>query len=87
MTESSPNRLEFDIRGQICPSTLLTALREVNLHKEGLRRGEVALIFVTDNRTATGTIPEAVRNMGYEVTVARRDGAYRIVIAGTGSGR
>ena len=81
-----PEQLEFDLRGQICPSTLLTALREVNRHKERLRLGELQLFFVTDNRTATATIPDAVRNMGYGVEISHDDGTYRIGVGRHGEG-
>jgi len=86
MTMTVPEELEYDLRGQICPSTLLTALREVNRHKEGLRSGGVQLVFVTDNRTATSTIPDAVRNMGYGVKVSHDDGTYRIGVGRSGEG-
>jgi len=71
---------EFDIRGQICPSTLLTALRQVNRHRDALRSGCARLHFFTDNRDATTTIPDAIRNMGYVVTVTKERGWYRILV-------
>lgn len=80
MNEHCRDRLEFDIRGQICPSTLLTTLREVTRNKQRLRAGVLELAFLTDNRTATNTIPDAVRNMGYDVDVAPFENAYRILI-------
>lgn len=70
--------VEFDIRGQICPSSLLIALKEVNARAELLRQGKVRLCFVTDNRDATITIPESAANMGYAVTVEKKDGCYHI---------
>ncbi|HEY6838832.1 MAG TPA: sulfurtransferase TusA family protein [Geobacteraceae bacterium] len=72
--------MEFDIRGQICPSTLLIALKEMNLHRDALRSGEVQLAFKTDNRDATITIPDAAANMGYGVSVEKEEGYYVIVI-------
>lgn len=72
--------MEFDIRGQICPSTLLIALKAMNLHREGLRSGEVKLAFRTDNRDATITIPDAAANMGYGVSVEKEEGYYVIVV-------
>jgi TusA-related sulfurtransferase len=74
--------IEFDIRGQICPSSLLVALKEVNRRAESLRQGNVRLCFFTDNRDATITIPESASNMGYGVSVEKREGYYCIVIAG-----
>jgi TusA-related sulfurtransferase len=68
----------MDIRGQICPSSLLLVLREMNLHHQELVRGKLSIEVLTDNRDATGTIPEAVRNMGIEAFVEKMDGYYRI---------
>ncbi len=70
--------LKMDIRGQICPSSLLLVLREMNLHHQELVRGKLSIEVLTDNRDATGTIPEAVRNMGIEAFVEKMDGYYRI---------
>ncbi|MBE0617858.1 MAG: sulfurtransferase TusA family protein [Proteobacteria bacterium] len=70
----------IDIRGQICPSTLLTALRALNAHRDRLRRGELELLILTDARDATGTIPEAAGNMGHQARVETRDGHYAIRI-------
>lgn len=74
---------QLDIRGQICPSTLLTALREVNLHKNALKTGALRVVILTDDRNATTTIPNAVDNMGYPVTVQRENGYYNITVGGT----
>ena len=76
----SPQVMEFDIRGQICPATLLIALKEVNRCKEQLQNGELQLVFKTDNRDATITIPDAAENMGYTVSVRRVEDYYAIVI-------
>lgn len=73
--------MEFDIRGQLCPSTLLVALKEINANAELLRQGKVKLCFKIDNRDATATIPESAANMGYAVTVEKRDGYYCIEVA------
>ncbi len=80
MEKNEPQTIEFDIRGQICPSTLLIALRELNTHRERLRRGEVRLAFRTDNRDATVTIPDAAENMGYGVQVTKTDDGYVVLI-------
>ena len=69
---------EIDMRGQICPSSLLTALREINLNKIALRSGVLRLSFLSDNRDSTATIPESAANMGYGVSVIKEDGSYRI---------
>ena len=74
--------IEYDIRGQICPSSLLTALREINTHQEALQNRVVQLCFLTDNRDCVTTIPESARNMGYAVEVQRERGCYRIEVHG-----
>lgn len=80
MDNSGQRVVQFDIRGQICPSTLLIALKEMNRHKEELRSGEVALLFKTDNRDATVTIPDAAENMGYGANVVKEADYYLITI-------
>ena len=74
--------IDFDIRGQICPSTLLTALQVINEYSLQLSDGSVKLSFKTDNRDAIGTIPESASNMGYAVAVTKGDGHYLIEISG-----
>ena len=73
-----------DVRGQICPSTLLTALREMNANREGLRAGRLALRILLNNRDATSTIPEAAANMGYRVQVERVGPDYEVRVEGGG---
>jgi TusA-related sulfurtransferase len=80
MAEPIVKSIEYDIRGQICPSSLLTALREINAHEAALRDCAVRLHFLTDNRDCVTTIPEAARNMGYTAAVAREQGCYRIEV-------
>ena len=75
--------LEMDIRGQICPSCLLLALKEVNARAHELRDGSLELRILTDNRQATATIPDAVTNMGFEVDVVKEDGYYAVRVRGT----
>ena len=74
--------VEFDIRGQICPATLLIALKEINNHSAQLFDGTVRLVFLTDNRDAVTTIPESAANMGYIVNVAKKEGCYSIEVSG-----
>ncbi|WP_298270170.1 sulfurtransferase TusA family protein [Geobacter sp.] len=76
--------IEYDIRGQVCPSTLLTALREINRRKGELRRGECRLVFLTDNRDSTITIPETVRSMGYLARVVKEAGHYVVTVGRIG---
>ncbi len=73
--------IEIDIRGQLCPATLLVALKEINARAALLREGAAKLCFLIDNRDATGTIPESVTNMGFAVTVERQEGWYRIEVS------
>lgn len=73
--------IEFDITGQICPSTLLVALREINRNIDGLNSGRVNLVFRTDNRDCTNTIPEAAGNMGLKADVHKDDSRYVIQIS------
>lgn len=72
--------IKIDMRGLMCPSTLLTALREINANKLALKSGGLRLSFLTDNRDATVTIPDAATSMGYEVCVIKEDGCYCIDI-------
>lgn len=80
MTATVPRTIELDIRGQICPSTLLVALREMNNNIDELNSGCARLFIKTDNRDCTNTIPEAAENMGFQVTVSKSAGAYTILI-------
>ncbi len=75
------NKVIFDIRGQICPSALLTTLREINSIKKELQNGEAVLQVLTDNRDTTGTIPNAVKSMGYESIVEKKERHYEITIS------
>ncbi|MFZ5797962.1 MAG: sulfurtransferase TusA family protein [Desulfobulbus sp.] len=79
-TTPEANLIVHDIRGQICPSTLLFALREVNREQQALKEKGAAIVILTDNRNAIATIPEAVSSMGYATTVEKKDGYYQIEI-------
>lgn len=72
--------IEFDITGQICPSTLLIALREINRHIAALNKGGLQLLFRTDNRDCTNTIPEAAGNMGLKTAVQKTEAGYTILV-------
>ncbi len=72
--------IELDIRGQVCPSCLLMVLREVNQHYHELETGELSIVVLTDNRHATGTVPEAVNSMGISADVVKDNSHYRITI-------
>lgn len=82
MPELTEALIEIDIRGQICPSCLLTTLREVNQHQAALKRGDLTLQVKTDSRDATSTIPAAVGNMGYPVAVEKVPAGYYLIRIG-----
>ena len=69
-----------DIRGQICPSSLLFTLREVNKEEQALKEERLRIVIMTDNRNAIATIPEAVSSMGYATTIEKKEGYYQIEI-------
>lgn len=74
--------VDFDLRGQLCPATLLVALKEITARADILRQGGLMLRFIIDNRDATATIPESASNMGYAVRVEKKDGHYCIEVSG-----
>ena len=80
MPENVPRIIELDICGQICPSTLLVTLREMNNNFDELNAGTARLFIKTNNRDCTNTIPEAAGNMGFQVDVCKTEAAYTILI-------
>ena len=72
--------VELDMRGQICPSCMLLALKQVNEVAGELKQATKELHILTDSRQATSTIPEAVGKMGYQVDITCQDDAYHIRI-------
>lgn len=72
--------VEFDIRGQICPSSLLITLREINIRQKAIKSGAQQIVILTDNRDATTTVPEALKNMGYVVIVEKKHNYYVIEV-------
>ena len=72
--------VEFDIRGQICPSSLLITLREINVRRREIKCGIQEIVILTDNRDATTTVPEALKNMGYKVIVEKKGNYYSIEV-------
>lgn len=81
MTENKMTTVEIDVCGQICPSSLLTALREINQLKQPLRAREIQLDILTDNHESTNRICEVVGNMGYALQVEDQKSHFRISIA------
>lgn len=81
MSAEAPQSIEIDIRGQICPATLLVALKEINRYKDLLKAGSAYISFKTDNRDAIFTIPDSAANMGYVVKVTKTEGHYTITVS------
>ena len=75
--------INLDIRGQLCPSCLLLALKELNQHGAAIRAGSVEIVVTTDDRQATASIPATAERMGFRTEVVRLDGSYRIRILGS----
>lgn len=69
-----------DMRGQICPSTLLIALREVNVLKHELKESGSCLVFLSDNRNSVTHINDAISSMGYQVEVLKEEEHYRVMV-------
>ncbi len=70
----------LDLRGQICPATLLKSLKQLNEMRAEIGSGASRLTILTDHRDATVTVPEAAGNMGYAVSVRREDRHYVITV-------
>jgi len=75
--------IDMDIRGRICPSCLLLALRALNQNEVALRAGTAEVAVLTDHRQATATIPSMAERMGYCVEVIGTDDGYRIRVFGS----
>ena len=80
MSPAITNTVEIDVRGFVCPSSLLVALRELNKQKDGLRRGDIRVVFLVDNHESTNRICEAVKSMGYEFEVTESQGGYSVAV-------
>jgi TusA-related sulfurtransferase len=72
--------ITMDIRGQICPSCLLLALKEVNANIGALRKQQAEVCILTDDRHATITIPEAIAKMGLSTKVDKTKSGFEIRI-------
>lgn len=72
----------LDLRGQVCPATLLKSLREMNRMQNLLASGAATLCVLTDHRDATVTIPEMAESMGYAAKVERVVEGHYIVTVG-----
>ncbi len=78
--QTSVKSVNLDLRGQVCPATLLKSLKCLNEMKGELSAGSSRLTILTDHRDATLTVPEAAGNMGYTVTVTKEDRHYVITV-------
>ncbi len=76
----SVKSVNLDLRGQVCPATLLKSLKCLNEMKGELSAGASRLTILTDHRDATVTVPEAAGNMGYSVSVTKEDRHYVITV-------
>jgi len=74
------NEIVLDIRGQICPSCLLIALKEVTNNADKISNKELTIQILSDDRHATSTIPDAVHSMGFSTDVNKTDAGYEIRI-------
>jgi TusA-related sulfurtransferase len=74
------NEIVLDIRGQICPSCLLIALKEVTNNADKISNKELMIRILSDDRHATSTIPDAVHSMGFSTNVNKTDAGYEILI-------
>lgn len=81
MAMAEMQELVFDLRGRICPSTLLVAMKEMNEHRQELQDRTVQLRLLVENRDATVTIPEMAQNMGYAVSLDKVEQHYEINIS------
>ncbi|HIJ60345.1 MAG TPA: sulfurtransferase TusA family protein [Nitrospirae bacterium] len=79
MIDGNTETTILDIRGQVCPSTLLVSLKEINKHKDSLKSGKSKLKIITDNRDAVTTIPESCKSMGYPCDVEKSVEGYYII--------
>lgn len=79
---SSHEETVLDIRGQVCPSSLLITLRALNQNADLLRSGALRLRILTDSRDAIVTIPNAAVNMGFQAHLQKvPEGFYEVVIS------
>jgi len=74
------SQLVLDIRGQICPSCLLIALKEVTKNADKINTKEFSVLVLSDDRHATATIPGAVHSMGFSTAINKTDAGYEILI-------
>lgn len=68
---------ELDIRGLVCPQTVIKVLQRVRTLEEGQ-----TLIILTDAETATNSIPKEMKKKGLDCNVEHTDpGEWKIEIS------
>lgn len=82
MEKTVTSIVDIDIRGQVCPSSLLSTLKELNTRSEKIRTGAEDIVVTTDNRDCLTTIPQTAMNMGFFVKVEKVESYYIIRISG-----
>jgi len=80
MSAETPSVVHIDVRGFVCPSSLLVALRELNKYRESLRKDHFKIELLVDNHDSTNRICEAVKSMGYDFHVTDTDHSYCIAV-------
>ncbi|MFO7812469.1 MAG: sulfurtransferase TusA family protein [Pelovirga sp.] len=85
MSGETPSTVCIDVRGFVCPSSLLVALRELNTYRESLRKDHFTIELMVDNHDSTNRICDAVKSMGYDFDVTDRDHSYCIAVYRTRS--
>ena len=80
MSVDTPATVQIDVRGFVCPSSLLVALRELNKYRESLRCASFKLDFLVDNHESTNRICAAVKSMGYDLQVTETNNSYCIAV-------
>ena len=84
MTTTPGRTVELDLRGHVCPASLLLSLKNMNAMREELSSGRVALRILTSNRESVPTITDAARTMGYAVTVEHTEAHYVLLVERAG---
>ncbi|MBI5558661.1 MAG: sulfurtransferase TusA family protein [Deltaproteobacteria bacterium] len=78
--KTKQERIDIDMRGQVCPACLLVAMDTMNKYRAPLLGGKVRLCIKTDNREAITTIPTTAQNMGYATRVTKMASYYEICV-------
>jgi len=81
MTTNTPSTVSVDVRGFVCPSSLLVALRELNKYRESLRTEDFTMELMVDNHDSTNRICDAVKSMGYDFQISEVGHGYCIAVS------